>query len=244
MLADAPSALWPITDPAGATLVRDVSVNGRHLTPASSSVLGQAELFPGVPSSRAWNPASGSTENLSRANEAWMDPGAGDWLVTFFYRNADTVPISLESNGFDTPYTLDVADSGNGMLIYIARATQTGSYPTGTVRVWYAGSVLQNVIADQGGVDLTDGKAHQVWVEKRSGTVSIYVDGTLGQSGVRGTPTAVSGTLYVGRSDGNVASYRQRCTHGFMGVWSGVTIPALSRRAVYMDEARRAGVSY
>jgi hypothetical protein len=170
-----------------------------------------------------------------------MTPGAGDWCISFFYRGTG---LSGINNSFNTPYGVDAGDTGNGTLVYVSNKG-AGGWPRGSLRVWYAGTVFQNALANQNNVSLVDGASHHIWVEKRSGTVSLFVDGYAGVSGAAGTPSSMTGTLWVGRSDGGTSTYYQYDATGYMGVWSGgATIPSAARRAVYLSEARRSGVVY
>lgn len=229
MLADTPNALWPLNEPTG-TVASDASPNARHL--ALDLISGSAGLasVPIIPDGYVWDPTSYAY--WFKAYASWMNPGAGDWLVTMFFRGT---AINPAGDSFETLYSVDQGDTGNGTIIYVP-SQGSGLYPRGTVRVWYAGSVLQNSIANQNGVSVVDGQTHQIWVEKRSGTLRIYVDGVLGQSGAVGTPSSMAGALYLGTAYSGSSSYRQQNATGFVGLWTG-TIPPLTRRQAYWDAA-------
>lgn len=229
MLEDSPTAFWPLTESSG-TVANDLSGNSRNLSLdliSGSAGLASVQV---VPEGYVWDPTSYAY--WYRAYQSWMNPGTGDWLVTMFFKGSAINPLG---DSFETLYSLDQGDTGNGTIIYVC-SQGSGLYPRGTVRVWYAGSVLQNSILLQGGVSLVDGNTHQIWVEKRSGTLSIYVDGVLGQSGTVGTPSSMSGSLYCGTAYSGSANYRQQNASGFVGLWVG-SIPPLTRRADYYEAA-------
>lgn len=235
MKNDSPTALWTLDDfftTADGNAILDHSGNNRFLlydyvsgTPASQSY----EVLPG--GDPVWNPTT--YDYFAKAYESWMSPGSGDWLCTFFFKGSEINTVATDT--FESLYSLDLGDSGNGTIIYISNNGSV-TYPRGTVRVWYAGSVLQNSIAMQGGKSMLDGDMHQIWVEKRSGTLSIYVDGILCQSAARGAPTNQSGSLYLGTAANGSAEYRQRNSTGYFGLWvasSGNPIPPVSRMHDY-----------
>ncbi len=170
---------------------------------------------------------------------AWANPGSGDWLYTCWFKGTTVNPAATT---FETLFNLDFNDSGNGIDIYLVNTWVSAE--SGTLRIWYAGSVLQATIAQQG-ASVHNGKAHLLWFEKRSGTVSIYFDGILCTSGVRGTPSiGATPWTYFGTSYSQGATYRLNNSIGYVGLWANTTIPAVGRQAVYMAEARRAGVAY
>lgn len=233
MKNDAPSALWPHTDRAQVTgQLLDVSGNARHLTTSylTSPPYQATAILPGG------DPVFDPTTNVGheRAYEAWMSPGAGDFLFTCFFKGS---VISASDTSFETLITMDLNDTGNGWIVYVSNKGNNPAYPQGTVRVWYAGTVFQNTIALQNGVSLVDGNLHQIWVEKRSGIVTIFVDGYAGASGAAGTPTSQSGAMYFGTAYSGAAIYRQLNASGYYGLWVGGTIPARSRMAEWRRKA-------
>jgi hypothetical protein len=240
MKADAPSVLWLFDDAPGSTIARDVSGNGRDLDYWGSPTLQNSQVIPG--DNKVWGPILGGDDYAARQSSplvAAVNPGSGDFLYTCWVRGNSVNPSEAT---FSTIFNLDLNDSGNGIDIYIVD-TWTGA-STGTLRVWYGGTVWQCTLANQG-ASLFDGNPHLIWVEKRSGTLSLYVDGFLGPSSAAGTPN-VGGTTWVqvGNSYAQGVTYRHHNPISYVGIWANTTIPAFSRLAAYMAEARRSGVVY
>lgn len=234
MLVDAPSALWPMDDVVGSTTARDISGNNRPLTYVGGPTLNNAELLRGD-TMRVWSPAlnGGDYAQISPV-PAWINPGSGDFLFTCWFRGTTVNPTATT---FDTLFNLDLNDTGNGIDIYMVN-TWTGAN-TGSMRIWYAGAVQQSTVAQQG-VSVFDGNPHLLWFEKRSGTVATYFDGVLCTSGAAGTPTVGAAlSTRVGSSYGQGNTYGLHNPIGYVGIWSGVTIPAAARRSVYLTEGRR-----
>lgn len=236
MLADSPSALWPMDDPVGSSQATDRSGNGRHLTYNGSPSLASVNLL--TPESRVWNPLLNAAQygSISPA-PAWANPGAGDWVFCCWFRGST---LNATASSFEALCCLDQNDSGNGIDVYIVNTWASGE--EGTLRIWYAGSVIQTTLAQQG-PSVHNGALHLLWFEKRSGTVYVYLDGVLCSSAVRGTPSVGTPTaLYIGRTQNQGNPYGLNNPIACVGIWSGVTIPAAGRQAIYLALGRGAGV--
>lgn len=241
MLADTPSALWMFDEPQGAAVARDISGNARHLDYYGSPSMRSAVAIAGD-DMKVWNPALNGADYASFQSSAYVsavNPGSGDFLYTCWVKGSTVNPTATT---FSTLFNLDNNDSGNGIDIYLVD-TWTGAN-SGSLRIWYGGSVLNSTVAQQGS-SVFDGRSHLLWFEKRSGTLSIYYDGVLCTSGGVGTPN-VGGTTWVqvGNSYAQGDPYRHHNPISYVGIWANTTIPAVARQAVYLAEARRAGVTF
>lgn len=244
VLADSPLIFWPLTDPSGTT-AEDVSGNARDGTIVGSPSLASSPVMPG--GRNVWHSAFSGGDYVYRSYElAWTPSGTDDWLYEAWIKlsTANTLASSYE-----TLLNLDNNASGDGVDLYVP-SNPGGAINPGSLRIWVGGVVLQSTAAQNpSGASLYDGKPHHLWVERRSGTVGLYVDDTLvTSSGAMGSVNTRSGFFGVGCEGiwpGGGLTYLNEYSignpMGYVAWWKG-TIPAASRRGVHFREGRRQGV--
>jgi hypothetical protein len=225
IVLDSPAFLWTLDELSGTT-ARDTSGNGRHDTYNGSPSLASKLIIPGLP--KCWDPDA-SNDYINLAYDAALAPGTGDFLIEFWVNGLFVNTTSR----YESYFIRDLGITGNGIDVY-SEAPNTGN--AGTMRVWCGGSVLS------GTKRINDGVLHHVWIERRSGTLSTYVDNALDVSAARAANANGSGTpsIFAGSDTGSSAF--TDAAFGYLAYYVG-TIPSATRRTVHYQTAlREAGV--
>lgn len=243
MARDGFDLVWPLNEDSG-TLARDGSGNGRSGTYNLTTGVGATvpALAPGE--KQSWAPGFG--RHVSRAYDAALSPGTGDWAICFVYRRATT--FSGATGNYEVVMNRDYGGSGNGLIIYIRGAGTPGP---DNLLLWCAGA------ARAGGADLVDGTSKFVYLERRTGVVRCYVNGVqdatfgdwaaAGSCNGSGTPMMVVGAYETGSGPTQVQTGAERyyldSPIQYFGYCVGV-IPPVASISEYLTLLRRGGVVY
>lgn len=229
-----PSAMWIMNETSGTTFA-DSSGHGRDLTIVGSPTLGTSIVMASGQADPVWDPEleGGDYGYLTSGDSSAWWPSTNYFGFLCWFCGSST----NETNQSDeTLYDF------NGM-VKIAIVNTSPTLETGTLHVWYANEEITNTIESQNGVNLLDGLPHQIWVESRSGEITLYVDGFAGETAISGGWDSLGGSswpVHVGIDGDEDVDHGLNNPMGYVGVWVNTTLPDIEDVLTWLAVSRGA----
>lgn len=187
VLTDTPAVYW-------AESRIDKSGNGRDAANAHLPSLGAPIVSNGPPALRF---RGRGLDYLSRAYDAVLDVGTGDAAIEVW--------VQFENDGHNYVQLAgrDDASTGNGMMLYIEGETNLANNPiaNGYPRGYAGGSTVEPA-ASGSGYDLLDGVTYHLVLQRVSGQLQIWLNGTMIVTGAAAGSTNIGAELRFGRVNG------------------------------------------